>query len=127
MWMQITQHSSCTEGPKNAMRSVELLRSLPLHLQEIIRPVIQRNGYWLHPDTLLLAMAADDDPDIRAEAITRIKRCRQVPRCDGVREFRIPTVNFSASRYTQLSTGTQRKSQNLHSQPIYLMKRFMRF
>ena len=84
------------------MRSVELLKSLPLHLQEIVRPVIQRNAFWLHPEALLLAMAADDDSDIRAEAVTRIEGCRRVPRREGVLEFRIPRVEFSASRYTEL-------------------------
>ena len=44
-WFTIRRNSACTEGAKNVYRSIELLRGLPQHVQNIIRPVISRNGY----------------------------------------------------------------------------------
>ena len=52
-----SQQHLCQRG-LNLMRSVELLRTLPTHLQDVIRPVVQRNAYWAHPEAVLLAMVA---------------------------------------------------------------------
>ena len=84
------------------MQSVKLLRTLPSRLQDFIRPVIQRNGYWCHPESVLLGMAADEDAQVRARAALAIQRCRQQPAEAVVRPFVIPTINFEASEFTEL-------------------------
>ena len=58
--------------------------------------------HWAHPEAVLLAMAAGQDPLMRARAVQAIQRCRQQPRGQEVREFKIPSVNFAASDFTQL-------------------------
>ena len=101
MWYHIRANSTCTSGALNLMRSVELLRTLPTHLQDVIRPVVQRNAFWAHPEAVLLAMAADPDAAVRARAVSTIQQCRQKPH-EGVRPFRLPTINFAATHYTEL-------------------------
>lgn len=101
MWFSIRQHSSCVFGSKNFFRSVELLRQLPEEIQDIVRPVMQRNGFWAHPEQLLLAMVADEDAQTRRDAIQHITGARQRDTA-GVRPFRMPRVNFRAAHYTQL-------------------------
>ena len=71
-------------------------------MQEVIQPVVQRNAYWAHPEAVLLAMAADQDPQVRARAVQAIQRCREQPRGPEVREYKLPTVNFVASDTTEL-------------------------
>ena len=101
MWFHIRANSTCTSGALNVMRSVELLRMLPTQLQDVIRPVVQRNAYWAHPEAVLLAMVADPDAVVRFRAVDAIRRCRQQPQ-EGVRPFKLPTINFAATHYTEL-------------------------
>ena len=102
-WFAIRQNSVCTEGSKNVFRSIELLRGLPREIQDTIRPVISRNGYWAHPEQLLLAMVADEDRESRTEAIRHIRAARQRGKQEQeVRSFSLPTINFDAQRYVDL-------------------------
>ena len=101
MWFTIRQNSSCTLGSKNLFRGVELLRRQPKKIQEIVRPVMQRNGYWAHPEQLLLAMVADEDEQTRQDAIRHINGARQLDMV-GVRPFKIPKINFGAVHFTEL-------------------------
>ncbi|KAF0292295.1 hypothetical protein FJT64_009693 [Amphibalanus amphitrite] len=101
VWFCIRRHPDCTDGAKNFHRSVELLRELPEMIQEVVRPVLQRNGYWAHPEQVLLAMVADGDAGVRQEAVRHIQAARQ-RETEDVRPFRLPELNFSASAYTEV-------------------------
>lgn len=83
------------------MRSVELLQELPSSLQTHIRPVMQRNSYWAHPEAVLQTMVADEDPAVRGRAVRTIQQCRQQPPQE-VRPYVLPMANFSAGHYTEL-------------------------
>ena len=101
MWFRIRLHSKCTEGPSNLVFSLQLLKDLPQPLPGIIRPVIQRNAYWAHPEALLLAMAADPAEEVRAHAVQTIQQCRRQPQ-EQVRPYLLPMVNMEAEDITQL-------------------------
>ena len=55
----------------------------------------------MHPEAVLLAIVADSDVAVRAQAVGEIWRCRQEPQELG-RSFRLPIINFSATHYTEL-------------------------
>ena len=101
VWFTVKQHPSCTEGAKNLYRSVELLREMSQEIQEVVRPVLQRNAYWAHPEQLLLGMVADEDAETRLKAVRHIQVARQ-RQTDDVRQFSLPTLNFDASSYIEL-------------------------
>ena len=46
-------------------------------------------------------MAADQDPEVRGQAVLAIQRCRQQPQ-EEVRPYRLPAMNFSADSLTEL-------------------------
>ena len=94
-------HSRCTEVPSNLLFSVQLLRDLPQPLQDIVRPVIQRNTYWAHPEALLLAMAAHPDEEVRERAVQKICQCRRQTQQE-LRPFVLPAVNMGADDITNL-------------------------
>lgn len=102
MWFYIRIHSSCVHGAGNFLHSLQLLRALPQDVQNVIQPVVQRNAYWAHPEAVLLAMSADQDPQVRARAVQAIQRCREQPPSPELRDFKLPSVNFAASDITQL-------------------------
>ena len=77
------------------------MRTLPTRLQDVVKPVMQRNAYWAHPEAVLLAMVADSDAAVRAQAVRQIGLCRQRPQ-EVVRPYKLPSINFAATDYTKL-------------------------
>ena len=76
-----------------------------LGIQQIIDvslPIIQRNGYFLHSENVLVSMISDEDIDIRKLAIEIILKSREQHRGDRIREFKIPKINFNATEYYSL-------------------------
>ena len=45
---------------------------LSTRLQDGITPLMQRNAYWVHPEAVLLAIVADSDVAVRAQAVGEI-------------------------------------------------------
>ena len=101
VWFRIRSHSKCTEGPGNLLFSLQLLRDLPQPLPNLIQPVIQRNAYWAHPETVLLAMAAHPVEQVRTRAVQSIQQSRHQSQ-EQVRPYLLPEVNMGAEDITQL-------------------------
>ena len=101
MWFTVKRHPTCKDGTRNLFRSVELLRSLAPSVQNIVRPVIQRNAYWAHPEAILLGMLSDPDPKVRREAVSKIVQC-SAEASDELRQYQLPKINFDAVHYSQL-------------------------
>lgn len=100
MWFHIKINHSCLDGSSNLFKTIALSRYLPKKLKDVIDPVIQRNGFFGHPENVLLAMLADERREIREQACTRILQCRSnIPR---LRKFDIPNFNFNASNYFEI-------------------------
>ncbi len=100
MWFHIKVNHSCLDGPLNLFKTVVLSRYLPKNLKEIVDPVIQRNGFFGHPENVLLAMVADERKEIRELAYNRILQCRSST--SGLRKFEVPDFNFNAANYVEL-------------------------
>ncbi len=64
LWFTIRMHPSCKDGARHLFRTIQLSRYLSKELLDIIDPVIQRNGYFGHPENLLLAMISDERENI---------------------------------------------------------------
>ena len=72
-------------------------------MRDVVDDVIQRNGYFGHAENILLAMLTDNRPHIRELAYRRILAARsESASLSGIREFRVPRLNFGASDYTEL-------------------------
>ena len=55
---------------------VKFSRKLKKSSQTIVQKVMQRNGYFAHPEALLLAMLADSDENIWVQAVDTILEIR---------------------------------------------------
>ena len=51
MWFYIKCNSTCKYGAKHLRRTISLSRYLSKNLLKVIDPVIQRNGFFGHPET----------------------------------------------------------------------------
>ena len=111
---------------RSMFRSVKLLRDVPKSFQIVVGLVIERNGYWAHPEAWfcwLCWLNADGDEDVRHPAVARIVRCREQA-SDELRPYQLPAINFDAKHYLQLRLDAVSKLQLClfsESIPTYLL------
>ena len=72
-----------TNGAKNVLRILELLRNLPEGLQKLRYPVIQRN-YWVHAEVVLVAHGGTR---LRVLTVHAIQQYRQHPHSTEVPDY----------------------------------------
>ncbi len=97
-WFRIKSKPSCKDGARHLFQVIRSSRYLFKDLRDIIDPVIQRNAFSGHPETLLLAMITDELSVIRELGLRRILKARMTNNT-SVREFVVPNINFDAHEY----------------------------
>ncbi|XP_060801595.1 uncharacterized protein LOC132902031 [Amyelois transitella] len=103
MWFTIKCNPSCTNGAKHLWQTIALSRYLNAPLKKILDKVIQRNGYFGHPENILIAMLGDNREIIRKLAYQRILKAG-AEKTLRLRTFKVPSLNFDAKDYTDLIT-----------------------
>jgi len=101
MWFQIKTHPSLKYAAANLWRTIVASRYLTGDHQQIVQSVIQTNGYWAHPESILVGMLNDDRDEICQNAATLILKAREMRKV-GIRKFTVPAINFKANDYVQL-------------------------
>ena len=101
MWFAIKIRPRFKDGSKNLWLTIQLSRSFPDDIKAIIQPVIQRNGYFAHPENILLAMIMDERDVIKQLGLRRILKAHQ-QKPGIVRKFAVHKINFDAADYTDL-------------------------
>jgi len=96
-------------------------------IREVALDAVQRNGYFAHPERLLIAMLKDGDEQIRSMVVTKVIALRKEwvsssaakesssneRRSSSIRLFHLPTINV----YFQLAdieTFSQQPPANAH-------------
>lgn len=104
MWFNIKTKPTIKDAPLNLWRTIRLSRYLREDLREIIDKTIQRNAFFAHSESLLVAMLADERRHIRELAMRRILsiRTKESAAQGKIRKFEIPTINFLANDYIEL-------------------------
>jgi len=102
-WFEIKSKPSCQHGSNHFFGIIEKSRFLPEHIKNIIYSALQRNGYFAHPENILISMLADNKQHIRELGLRRILKSREMIKGRSqVREFKIPILNFEADTYIDL-------------------------
>ena len=101
LWFSIKMKPLITDAPKHVFQQMKLLKLLPSHVADIVRPYVSRNAYYAHPENLLLAMLDDDDENVRKKAVDLIKniRAEHQPSHRPVRPFSVPEIHYDADNY----------------------------
>lgn len=102
VWFDIKVSKYFTDGPKHVFKAIQTTRYLPENLLKVINPVIERNAYFAHPETLMLSMIIDERKHIRELGFRRILKARQSVETNGIRVFKPPKINFEAKDYTEI-------------------------
>ena len=105
-WFKIKSKGKFTSSPSNLFYQMRLVMNLPTYIQELVKPTIQRNAYFSHPDILLCSMLESDLEEVRLKAINLIKKFRKNPpkppknkHLKGIRKHVIPNLNWNAKNW----------------------------
>ena len=100
VWFRFKSKPICTDGPKNMFYAISLLRKLPEYDQKLISDVLQRNGYFCHPENILLSKLADSYVHIRQKAVKIILDIRTKISSSSFGYIEIRSINFPSIRFT---------------------------
>jgi len=101
IWFCIKSKPSCKDGARHLWRTIHLSRYLSAELKRVIDPVLKRNGFFAHPENLLLAMITDERKHVRELGLRKILKARS-QRIAGIRQFTVPELNYDSSDYINL-------------------------
>ena len=112
MILNIKSSSHVSQGSRHYFSLLQLSRNLFQNNQELLDNVISTlkwNGYWCHPEAIILAMLFDQRESIKEKAIQLIQQCRKEEEAGTreyqfeIRKFMVPKcINFEAETYDQL-------------------------
>lgn len=91
-------------GSRHVFKYISWIRQLPEDVQLVIRPTIECNAYYFHPENILLSMITDPDQIIQSDGYEKIKKARLEPQ-PIVRQFYIPKqgiIKFDSNSYTKM-------------------------
>ena len=121
----------CTNGSRHAFQILQLSRELleENHEEEfqIVCDCIEENGFYLHPESVLLSMVTDPDETVKNEGIQRIEKLRaqDIERREKevgkakLRTFKKPTkIDFSAKQYYKMIDFNDFGPKDVCSPPI---------
>ena len=110
--LNIKKTPHCTNGTKHVYEMLQLCRELleddHPEIFSVVTGCIENNGYYFHPENIILSMVTDPDEDIRNEGIQLIEKYRSQDEerkkvavgPKKVRSFRKPQkIDFNAKNY----------------------------
>ena len=92
---------------------MQLVKTQPPTVQEIVRPYVESNAYFCEPGMMLVAYLASDCEETRRFAINKILELREKPNkpgkkkvLKGIRQFFIPELKWEANKWQQMINWT---------------------
>ena len=56
MWFRIKKHLDILHASLHVFKTISRCQNLPLQFKDIVLPVVERNAYGAHPESILCAM-----------------------------------------------------------------------
>ena len=85
---------------------MSLIKTQSQETQEVVKPAVQKNGYFAHPSTMLCSMLESEDMRVRNKAVMPIESSRLKPvkkprmkALKGVRRYTIPALQWDAKQW----------------------------
>ena len=103
MWFKIKCQSDLAFAPLHIHETITRCKKLPQVIRDIVFPVIQRNAFGAHHESILFAMLSGKNHTHAELAWRKILKCRHSRKPEGhIRHFIVPTINFNADNYINL-------------------------
>ena len=124
----IKKNWHCSNGSQHLFDIIQLSRDLfekkHPELYEVVKKTIRNNGYYSHPENVLLGMVHDTDENVKEKGLQIIQKLRaedeQRPEgIENIRRFQVPKdINFEAQTYYELVDFDDFTSDLICSPPI---------
>ena len=105
-WFHINSHWKFTASPSNTHLQMKLVMNQPEKIQQIVKPVLQRNGQFADPAILLCSMLEHPEERVRTKAVNIINGVRANPPkpprarvCRGIRKHIIPPLQYESDNW----------------------------
>ena len=103
VWFKIKCSPSVINGAKHLHEAIKKTRCLSPAIQEMVMPILQKNGYFAHSENVLLAMVNDENKIIGELGRRRVLRSRKLfNSVTNIRIFKIPNINFDADNFCDM-------------------------
>lgn len=106
-WFLIKVKPGAIHGSRNVFKYICWIRKLPMDVQLVIRPVIENNAFFFHPENILLSMVTETESEdsalIRSDAYEKILLTRIDP-LPTIRTLYVPrnTIHFNSNSYIEM-------------------------
>lgn len=100
-WFLIKSKPQAIHGSRHIFQYIQWTQPFPQTVKKIVHRSIQHNGFFCHPENILLAMLTDESRPTRIDAIEKILEARQRPP-STIRQFILPKIDFNADSYTTM-------------------------
>lgn len=112
-WFLVRTKPLAIHGSRHIFKFIQWTRELSQTVQNVARASLKQNGFFCHPENILLAMITDEDPAIREDGFNKILRARESP-VGEIRTFHVPNIRYKCEKYTDM---IQWESINITSPP----------
>lgn len=100
-WFLVKDQPQGMHGSRHLFKYIQWTRQLPQDIQAVVQRSIQINGFFCHPENILLSMITDANKEVRVEGYNKILDSRVNPR-DNIRQFIVPEIKFDCDSYTKM-------------------------
>lgn len=97
-WFLVKSRPKAIHGSRHIFQYIQWTRVLPENARKIVQKSVQYNGFFCHPENILLSMITDENKEVRIAGYDKILEARDRPSV-SVRTFTIPKINFDCTSY----------------------------
>ena len=105
-FLEIRQRNLLLEGPRHFLAMINRIQNYCTQEEvELLKPVIQFNGYFAQLEVVLASMMGSQNPKERQEAfgiISKLRKKENRSKRKTVRKVWNPQVNFQATRLSEM-------------------------
>ena len=102
MWFKIKRSCDISLAPMHVFKPISKWQKLPSKVRDIVTPVVERNSYGAHLESVSYAMISSTNENHEELAWRRILRCREEKTSSCIRSFRVPKLNMNACSYIEI-------------------------
>ena len=95
VWFQIKSNSNLKNGAWHFFTLLNCSQSMTQRVRDVVNRVLLRNGFFAHPENILISMLMDEQEHVRELAWRRILKCGSNSSTER-HKFVVPKVLFDA-------------------------------
>ena len=101
VWFQIKSNSNLKNGARHFFTLLHCLQSMAQRVRDVATRVLQRKGFFAHPENILISILMDKQEHVRELAWRRILKCRSNSSMER-RKSVVPKVLVDAKHYYEM-------------------------